>query len=149
MVSVRGLAATPSGKRPTEFVAVPLVAAVAAWAVLRAAGADAAAAAVMAAGASAAIAAVIRVTARWVRFMMSCFLASRASGCSRSAGAGGDSICADSPEGWAGAAEARDECSSPRSDRGAGRRPEPGYGRGREWGGGHGTERGSRVGWRG
>src|SRR6266567_525737 len=44
MVSVRGLAATPSGARPTGIVAVTLIAAVTAWAVLRAAGAHAAAA---------------------------------------------------------------------------------------------------------
>src|SRR5712691_7323858 len=89
MVSVRGLAATPSGARPTGIVAVTLIAAVTAWAVLRAAGAHAAAAVMVAAGASTAIATVIRVTARRVPPMMSCFLPSRASGCSRSpAGAG-------------------------------------------------------------
>src|SRR6266851_5347470 len=80
MVSVRGLTATPAGLRPTRTVATTLVAAVTAWAVLPAEGADAAAVAVMAAGASTAMAAVIMVMARWGLFMTSCFLAGRASG---------------------------------------------------------------------
>src|SRR5712691_3173872 len=80
MVSVRGFAATPYGSLPTGIVAVTVVAAVTAWAVLPAEGADAAAVAVMAAGASTAMATVIMVMARWGHFMTSCFLAGRASG---------------------------------------------------------------------
>jgi hypothetical protein len=64
------------------MVAVTLMAAVTACAVLRAGDADAAAT-VVAAGASPARATVIRDTARWVSFMMSCFLAGRAGGCLR------------------------------------------------------------------
>src|SRR5215469_2030743 len=76
MVLVRGSAATPNGCGPTAMVAVTLI---------RAAGADAADAAVLAANPRAAIATVIKVAARWVHLMASCFRASPAGGCSGSA----------------------------------------------------------------
>jgi hypothetical protein len=75
MVLVFGLAATQLGSGLRGIVAVTVLHAVTASDVLLAGDADAVAAAVVAASAGAVIAIVIRVTARWVSLMMSCFLA--------------------------------------------------------------------------
>src|SRR5712692_9834922 len=72
MVPVRELAATAPGRVPTGMVAVTLIAAVAAWDVLRAGAADAAVA--VAADASPAVATEIetKIAVRWVNLMMPC-----------------------------------------------------------------------------
>jgi len=80
MVLVRVLVATPVGAPPTETVAVTLQGEVLAWEVLTG-GDDVAAAMVVAIDPSEATAAAIKMTARWVSLMMSCFLAGHADGC--------------------------------------------------------------------
>src|SRR5215468_9701777 len=85
MVLLRGFVATPSGARPTGIAAVTLICAATVGGMFHAGRPDAAAPAA-AEDEIAAIATEIRTTARWVRPMMSYFLASNADKSSRAPG---------------------------------------------------------------